>query len=288
MSFFESGSRDDKDFDAEKNSVEEEIKRFKEIITAGRIYECIESLEEMLLTCYDNEFYEDGLYFADQLLEVSPYNSEYWLRKGNFLNGIFKFDEAIKCYNKALSLNPGDSEILVDRAIAEENLGLNSNAKETLQAALVSDPNNDEAVFSLGLLYQKAEEFEEALKCFSRVTEIDNEYAEAYYELGFCYENLCRLSDALKAYEKFLSLEPYNANGWYNRGIVLGKLNMLEKAIDSYDLALAIREDFSSAWFNKGNALADLGRLQQAIECFANSYKLDPTDEASCYNIANI
>jgi hypothetical protein len=61
MPIFESGYQDEKDFDEKKN-VEEEIKRFKEIIAAGRIYNYIDSLEEML-TRYDNEFYEDGLYF---------------------------------------------------------------------------------------------------------------------------------------------------------------------------------------------------------------------------------
>ena len=58
---------------------------------------------------------------------------------------------ALECFEKALSLNPADSETYIEKASSEEDLGFFAQAKESLLSALKLDPNNAEAVFSLGL-----------------------------------------------------------------------------------------------------------------------------------------
>ena len=152
MSFFESDfSYDNPDM---SNEFTREIEKCKRLIDEGSIYSCIEIVEEVIQTCVDNAFYEDGIYLVNKLLEVSPYNSEYWVKKGALLNGLFKFDKAIECYNKALSLNPGDSDALIEKAAAEENLGLMDEAKESLETALEREPDNEESLFNLGLIYK--------------------------------------------------------------------------------------------------------------------------------------
>ena len=69
--------------------------------------------EELTQICIENERFEDGLYFANAVLEIAPYNSDYWMKKGTCLNNIFEFENALECFNKALSLNPSDSELLL-------------------------------------------------------------------------------------------------------------------------------------------------------------------------------
>ena len=131
MSFF----NEDFDFeelsDDEEKNLREEIEECKKLVDNGSIYGFFEKFDDVIQTCLDNDFNEDGLYLVNALLEIAPYNSEYWIKKGLFLNALNKFEESIDCYNKALSLNPGDSEALVDKSIAEENSGLYSQAKES-------------------------------------------------------------------------------------------------------------------------------------------------------------
>src|SRR5574338_338216 len=153
MSFFEPDHSPDDNLNM-NNEFSKEIERCRQLVDEGGIYSCMEAVEEAVQTCIDNYLYDDGVYFVDKLLEVSPYNSEYWVKKGALLNGLYKFTEAIECYNKALSLNPGDSDALIERAAAEENLGLMENARESLETALEQEPNNEESLFNLGLLYQ--------------------------------------------------------------------------------------------------------------------------------------
>ncbi len=123
-------------FYSNNKNINFEIQKYKGLIEKGSIYSCMEAVEETIQNCIDNEKFEDGLYFVNKLLDIAPYNSEYWLKKGAVLNGLFNFEQALDCYNKALSLNPGDSEILMDKAEAEESLGFYKQAKETLLNAI--------------------------------------------------------------------------------------------------------------------------------------------------------
>ncbi|MEM4649334.1 MAG: tetratricopeptide repeat protein, partial [Candidatus Bathyarchaeia archaeon] len=150
----------DSEFSQEDNSessdnLEEEIKECKAILENGYIYNSIERIEDLIQDCIDFIRFEDGLYFTNKLLEIFPYNSELWLKKGILLNGLMKFEEAIECFDKALSLNPNDAETLVDKSAAEENMGLYQQAEESLRRVLELDPENEDAYFSLGLLYQR-------------------------------------------------------------------------------------------------------------------------------------
>ena len=68
-----------------------EILRVKSVIEQGNIYSVIESIEEAIQICIENDRFADGLFLSDKLLDVFPYNSEYWLKKGVMLNGLFRF-----------------------------------------------------------------------------------------------------------------------------------------------------------------------------------------------------
>ena len=158
MSYFDSEFSEEGNLFSEEKNVDEEIKRCKELVDSGNIFNLMETAEEVLQLCGENERFSDGLHFVNLLLEVAPYNSDYWFKKGFFLSGLAKFQEAIECYDKSLSLNPGDSEILIDRASAEESLGLTAQARKSLEAALTGDPHNEDALFSLGVIHQQKED----------------------------------------------------------------------------------------------------------------------------------
>lgn len=111
MSYFDSDYSEQGEFFADDKNIDDEIKRCKELVDAGGIFDIMEGAEEVLQLCGENGRFADGLYIVNFLLDVAPYNSEYWFKKGFFLSGLNKFEEAIECFNKSLSLNPGLSLI---------------------------------------------------------------------------------------------------------------------------------------------------------------------------------
>ncbi|HSP87883.1 MAG TPA: hypothetical protein VLN45_07100, partial [Ignavibacteriaceae bacterium] len=74
MSDFDSGFSNEPGFDS--SNLEEDIKKYREIIENGGLYNSIEPIEDLIQHCQDDDYYDDALFFIDRLLEVFPYNSE--------------------------------------------------------------------------------------------------------------------------------------------------------------------------------------------------------------------
>ena len=177
------------DINSEEDDIDlnEEINACRNIIESNLLYDSFERIEDVINQCIDYGYITDGLYFVNYLIEISPYNSELWNKKGLLLNSAGNFEQAIECIEKALSLNPGDLDTLIDKSAIEENLGHFSQAEETLNSVLSHEPNNEDALFSLGLLNQRRENFARAIHYFEKVINQDPEYNEALYELGYSY-----------------------------------------------------------------------------------------------------
>ena len=84
MSFFD----DEFDFegkaDNEEENLRDEIEECKKLIDNGTIYGFLDKFDDVIQSCLDNDFNEDGLYLVSALLEIAPYNSEYWIKKDHF------------------------------------------------------------------------------------------------------------------------------------------------------------------------------------------------------------
>lgn len=288
MNYLNEFFSEDNEYELEERELETRIKDCRKYIENGQAFLYIDEIEETIQQCVDYDFIDEGLELVNAALEIAPFNSELWQFKGVFLNNSFEFEDAYLCFDKSISLNPNDSETLINMSIAEDNLGMFDEAVESLEKALELDPRNEEVYFNLGIMFEKKEKFGQALTYFEKAIEADPAYAEAWYELGYCYETENRLSDSLIAYEKFLNEEPNSFNGWYNKGIVHIKLEEYDKAINCFELSIALKDDFASSWFNCGYSFFRQGFLLKAIEYFGSAFDLDPLDETISFSLGQV
>ena len=109
MSILDYGGFDDEPEDEERRreKFEEELRRFQDMLNdrAPDITN-VEALEEIVAYYMDHEKYEEALHFINQLLSLIPYSAENWQRKGVILSNLFKYEEALDCYSRALEVNP--------------------------------------------------------------------------------------------------------------------------------------------------------------------------------------
>ena len=50
--------------------------------------------------------YDEAIKAYDKAIEINPQNSMAWYNKGNVFTNLNKYDEAIKAYDKAIEINP--------------------------------------------------------------------------------------------------------------------------------------------------------------------------------------
>jgi len=78
MPDFDSGFEGDELTDLPDEEIEKSIRECRELIESGLVFGSLEKIEDVIQLCVENEFAEDGLFLITGLLEISPYNSEYW------------------------------------------------------------------------------------------------------------------------------------------------------------------------------------------------------------------
>jgi tetratricopeptide (TPR) repeat protein len=217
----------------------------------------------------------------NKALEINPQNEIVWSRKGHVLSKLQRSNEAIKCFSKALQINPEDKTVWSNLGHALSDLRRYSEAVECYTKALSIDPED------VGILNEKGKAFaslgchKDALTCYSAALVINARYTDALKNKSLSLLSLGLNKDALCCLNEALKQDPQDAELWSLLGKTLHALSRHDDALECYDKALSINKDLSETWCNKGKTLSILGRHNEAISCFNNSLVLQPRNESA-------
>lgn len=115
-------------------------------------------------------------------------DKDYWFLKGESLikshnqgmeDYIAKYKEAIRCYTKALSLDPDFVDCWNAKGCVFYFLTKYEEAIKCFNKAINIDINNLDGWSNKGLTMYKLKNYREAIKCYDRVIEIDPAYPNA-------------------------------------------------------------------------------------------------------------
>ena len=88
-----------------------------------------------------------------------------------------------------------------------------------------------------------------------------------------------RYDEALKVFDQILEIDSDNVKAMINRGAVLTLIGENEKAISVADRILTIEPNNIKALSNKGTALANIGYTYDAISVFERGLEIDPDNQ---------
>jgi tetratricopeptide (TPR) repeat protein len=126
----------------------------------------------------------------EALIAVTPTDAEGFVARGNTLLDMWRHDEAIADFNKALALDPKNVWAIADRGIAQVWKNRLEEAKKDLDSAEALDPKNPVVFRGRGLLAERQGKFEEAATAYSRSLELDPENMFAIAHRGQMYRLL--------------------------------------------------------------------------------------------------
>ncbi len=149
-----------------------------------------------------------------------------------------QYEEAISAYNKYLQLKPKHIKSLYNRGRAHEELGKLDEAITDFKSVLEEDPNNVNALMSIGkdAFYRKTD-FESALYYFDRAIEHDTENMMAYTFRGKSNQKLGNLKEAMSDFNAAISIDKTSGEPYLSRGAL--KMALKDKGNACADFKLA-------------------------------------------------
>ena len=198
-------------------------------------------------------------------LKVNKQAPDAYVNFANVLHALKRDKEALEAIERALTLKPGDGEIMRQRGNALLSLNRAAEALPCFEAALAANPRHGEALLNRGTALATLGRHEEALRDFEAALALAPHRPAAHYNRGNALLELGRAGPALTAFDSALARAPQNAQAWNNRGRALQMLNRHREAVDSFGKAIALDQTYADAHSNRALSLLTLGELAQGF-----------------------
>ncbi len=174
-------------------------------------------------------------------------------------------EEALREWEKAVSLNSEDARAQFNLALALEKVGRLDEAAAHYQKAGDLDPGNESAFTNLSAVLARAGNLDKAIAVLSKYLAGKPESARAHGNLGAMFIQKGRTREAIEHCRKALAIDPGYADAHNSLGIALSGTGQLDEAISHLESAVSINPNIFEYQFNLGRFLAAKGKYGDAI-----------------------
>ena len=185
-----------------------------------------------------------------------------------YVNLYENWDDSIQRILKVIQ--PGLSEPVIS-----------ANAVE--QSETQVQPQDANAYFDQGNVYQSKGDYDRAIEAFNTAIELKPDFAEAYTNRGVTYTDKGDFAPAISDYTKAIELKPDFALAYNHRGIAYTDKGDFDRAIVDFNTAIELKPDYAN-YYNRGKAYDINGYVDCAIEDCTKAIDLKP-DLAEAYYI---
>ena len=167
-------------------------------------------------------------------------------------------------------------DVLRQQAQEALSRGLYQEARQIYQQALGYRSDSPEIHYGIATVCFLLGDLHSAVYHFKEVIRLDPARPGAYINLGAVYNRLEQYDNALLALRRGIKLDPNRAEGYYNIGLVYRQLEELDLAVEAYDEAVRLNPRMYDAHFNLGNIYFECGHLPEAIVHYQLALEIRP------------
>ena len=142
---------------------------------------------------------------------------------------------AIKSYTCALKQDDDNASLYLYRGNEYRYVGEYDAAIDDLNRSLKLDPKRNYILFSIGLIYFEAHDYEKSIEYLNRyINRDESQLPTVYLSVGMVYAALNRQKEAIAAFDQYLSLAPNDPLGHAEKGFALkafGKNELGEESL---------------------------------------------------------
>jgi len=192
---------------------------------------------------------------------------------------------AIEQYEQIVKIEPNnvDDHLLLGRLYRLDNDS--QKAESELKTAVQLDPDSEEAVTTLALLYSDEGDTSRALKVLSAVPD-SGRSAKLYAALGATYEQRKDYKSAIDAYRRAIQLDRDNLDAI--RGLAENLLNdgQIDAALDQYKVIADANPEDAQTYLRMSEIYRRQGKYDQALDNLKKAEAMVPDALEVPYNIA--
>ena len=208
---------------------------------------------------------QEALISFDKSLELDPKseNLEDIQKRKNILAAQFgeqgadqykngKFAEALGSFENILKINPTDTSVVFNCAIAADKAKDLEKAKMYYQR-LIDNRYNDVKIYNLlAAIYRSEKNDSKAVEVIQKGRQAFPEDNNLLIEELNYFLASGKSAEAMASLDKAIQADPNNPSLFLAQGNLFDKAGQQEKAADAYKKAIAIKPDFFDAYYNLG------------------------------------
>lgn len=134
---------------------------------------------------------------------------------------------------------------------------------------------NSNDYFMQGLEYADNGEYQEAIRCFKKATELNPTDCDAWLDMGVIYFNLEQLEAAEQCYRRILNINPKDSAAYNNLGNIYFKRGQYGEAFSLFKKAIEYEPGNVDAFHGLGMLCATQDRFDLAKSCFEKILSID-------------
>ncbi|NCB49768.1 MAG: tetratricopeptide repeat protein [Alphaproteobacteria bacterium] len=213
-----------------------------------------------------------------------PSLPEAWINRGLIARKNGEKKEALKDFQKALSLAPTHEKALIQLALLKREEEAFEEALDILETL----PATGEALYQKATTCRLMKDYETAKILYNQLLKEDFIEPHFYDSYGIALEEAGDYEEALRMYEKAFEKDAYFAQALFHQGNVLRKLKKPSKAIDTYRRALILSKEDAAIYHNLGMLLSEEGLYEEALENYRKAILINPDQVETLYNLADL
>ena len=211
---------------------------------------------------------------------------EYLATLGTALRRQGRREEALKAFDKAVQLKPGDAGLWTHLGDVLIELERPTDAVLTFAHVLELDPRHWDAANKRARLLYFQKRWAEALAQFDRCDELMPNHAPTLQIRAICHRQLRRFEDYLADSRRAHALDPANAETCNNIGDALQSLGREQEALQWFDKSLSLSRDNVKVLNNKAFSLSQIRRFDEAVATYHRVKTIDPGNAVADWNLA--
>jgi tetratricopeptide (TPR) repeat protein len=201
----------------------------------------------------------------EKIVAKDPKDMDSWLTLGRLYRTARNSVESEKAYSQALAIDPNNEDALTGLAIVYSDVGDTRKAIEKLQAVTSKDPN-PRTLAALAGAYEQLHDYRSAAEVLRKAVDLDPENPRLKRGLAKDLLYSGSLDDALKYYREISADDPHDTDALLRMAEIFREKRDFVKAREFLDKAKATDPENLEVRYDEVNLLDKEGQTDKAIE----------------------